>query len=93
MVRFIRLLSVLILIIFLPALPVFADPGDETGTAGAGTTPDDDGTGAVWTNPDYPPPPPDYEGVWPPDGYPGTDGEGAGEGDGGDEGGWDDPTK
>jgi hypothetical protein len=92
--RLIRLLLASILVISLLALPVFADPGDESGSDGTGTTPDGDNTEVVWDNPDYPPRPPGFEGEWPPpDWNASTDGGGSGESDGGDEGGWDDPTQ
>jgi len=92
--RLIKLLSVLILIFSLLVLPVYADPGDETESEGGGTTAGDDSTETVWNNPYYPPPPPGYEGVWPPPDWDwSTNGGGSGERDGGDEGGWDDPTE
>jgi hypothetical protein len=70
------------------SVPVIADPGDES---------EPDGTGAPATNPEYPPPPPDYEGLWPPEWMMGSDGSGGGTppptGDSGDDGSWGDPNE
>ena len=62
-----RLMAVLMAVVFgliLFAAPMVADPGDETNTDGTAST----DTTAVWTDQSYPPPPPDYEGPWPPPG-------------------------
>jgi hypothetical protein len=61
-------------------IPVYGDPGDET-------DPEQDSTAVYWDNPDYPPPPPGWEGPWPPPDWQ-SSGYGA---DGGDEPGWEDP--
>jgi hypothetical protein len=85
MKRLTALLLALILCFVIWGAPVYGDPGDET-------DPDNDSTDVAWDNPDYPPPPPGYEGPWPPpDGYETDGGEGDGSGDGGDEGGWTNP--
>lgn len=88
-----RLSAVFLAVVFcfsLVALPLLADPGDETTTAPDSSTA---------TSTDYPPPPEGWVGPWPPpDWDPLLDGGGPSPptpdgGDGGDDTGWDVPEE
>ena len=88
-----KLSVVLLAMVFcfwLVAIPLLADPGD-----GADTTPE---STTATSSTSYPPPPVGWEGPWPPpDWDPMLDGSGPlppppTDGDGGDDGGWADPT-
>jgi len=85
MKKLVAVFVAILLCLWMISASLYADPGEET-------VPDN--TGAVLTNPDYPPPPDGYVGVWPPP-DPDILLDGGGPppptGDGGDDGGWDVP--
>lgn len=86
MKRLIATVLAMLLCLSLSALLLYADPGSETNTDGSGAPAD---STAVVIDGNYPPPPPGYEGIWPPPNYTTTLGDETGTE--GDDNGWTDP--